>query len=151
VLREQYRCDLVLYELGISMWLLDWQVHYCKWSHIKSMLDFTSSHPNIRLIQLVTSRVSTHDIKVTSFKMSPFPCPVTENYMWIEPLFKDQLSYKAMFLGPKSDLLIQIWLYLDWKQKSQTNTESFCIYIMLTTFIWIRYLHVASRLASALL
>jgi hypothetical protein len=36
-----------------------------------------------------------HD--VTSIKRSSFPCPVIENFTWIEPLLRGQLSYKATF------------------------------------------------------
>jgi hypothetical protein len=34
---------------------------------------------------------------VTSFKQSPFPCPVIENFIWIEFLLRGHLSYKATF------------------------------------------------------
>jgi hypothetical protein len=27
--------------------------------------------------------------------MSPFSCPVIENFIWIEPLLRDHLSYKT--------------------------------------------------------
>jgi hypothetical protein len=32
---------------------------------------------------------------ITSIKQSPFSCPVIENFIWIEPLLRGHLSYKA--------------------------------------------------------
>ena len=34
---------------------------------------------------------------VTCSKRSPFPWPVIENFIWIEPLLRCHLSYKATF------------------------------------------------------
>ena len=34
---------------------------------------------------------------VTCIKRSPFSCPVIENFIWIEPLLRGHLSYKASF------------------------------------------------------
>ena len=34
---------------------------------------------------------------VTCIKRSPFSCPVIDNFIWIEPLSRDHLSYKATF------------------------------------------------------
>ena len=34
---------------------------------------------------------------VTCIKSSPFSCPVTENFIWIEPLLRGHFSYKTIF------------------------------------------------------
>ena len=34
---------------------------------------------------------------VTCIERSPFSCPVTENFIWNEPLLRGHLSYKATF------------------------------------------------------
>jgi len=34
---------------------------------------------------------------VTCVKRSPFSCPVIENFIWIEPILRGHLSYKATF------------------------------------------------------
>jgi hypothetical protein len=41
-----------------------------------------------------------------------YDCPVIENFIWIEPLLRGHLCYKATFLCSKGDLLIQLWLYI---------------------------------------
>jgi hypothetical protein len=34
---------------------------------------------------------------VTSIKRSHFSCPITENFIWIEPILRGHLPYKATF------------------------------------------------------
>ena len=41
---------------------------------------------------------------VTCIKRSPFSCPVIENFIWIEPLLRGLLSYKATFFVPNVTL-----------------------------------------------
>ena len=36
-------------------------------------------------------------LAVTCIKRSPFPCPVIDNFIWIEPLLRGHLSYVATF------------------------------------------------------
>jgi hypothetical protein len=51
---------------------------------------------------------------VTCIKRSDLSCPVIESFIWIEPVLREHLSYKATFsfFCPKNDLLIQVWLYV---------------------------------------
>ena len=59
---------------------------------------------------------------VTFIKRSPFSCLVIENIIWIEPLLRGHLSYKAtFFLCPKGDLLMQVWLYAKTWECSECN------------------------------
>ena len=36
-------------------------------------------------------------LAVTCIKRSPFSCPVIDNFIWIEPLLRGHLSYRATF------------------------------------------------------
>jgi hypothetical protein len=51
-------------------------------------------------------RMTNTALAVTCIKRSPFSCPVIENFIYIEPLLRGHLSYKATFFCPKGDLLI---------------------------------------------
>ena len=45
-----------------------------------------------------------------------FSCPLIENFIWIEPLLRGHLSYKVIFICPKSNLLIQVSRVDPWFQ-----------------------------------
>jgi hypothetical protein len=44
-----------------------------------------------------------------------FPCPIIENFIWIEPLLRGHLYYKATL---SLSFLIQIWLYFPFMFKT---------------------------------
>ena len=74
------------------------------------------------------------DVQVVTYvERSHFSCPVIENFLGIEPLLRDHLSKKTLFLCPKDDLLIQVWLYLVTiaVQTSKTNQTEIGLYLYL--------------------
>ena len=85
---------------------------------------------------------------VTCIKRSPFSCPIIENFIWIESLLRGHLSYKAIFLCPKGDLLM--YNRVPWDKKTETGFMilkyffSFCLYFYFkaqeTLYLYI-YMH----------
>ena len=53
------------------------------------------------------------------YKRSPFSCPVIENFIWIEPVLRDLLSYEAYFslsqrwpINTGLTVIFYLWLYM---------------------------------------
>ena len=64
---------------------------------------------------------------VTCIKRSPFSCPVIESSIWIEPLLRGHLSYKATFsLSQRWPLkrgltVFTFVLYIEWSRQNMTH------------------------------
>ena len=68
-----------------------------------------------------------------------FSCPVIVNLIWIEPLLRGHLSYKATISLPKGELLKQVWLahtVTSIKQSSVFKGHLFSCPVIVN-FIWI--------------
>jgi hypothetical protein len=66
---------------------------------------------------------------VTCIKRSPFSCPIIENFIWIESLLRGHLSYKAIFLCPKGDLLM--YNRVPWDKKTERVYDTLIFFLFL--------------------
>jgi hypothetical protein len=69
---------------------------------------------------------------VTCIKRSPFSYPVIENFIWIKPLLRDHLSYKATFSLSQRWPLKTVWLI--------------CFILLIYHVWWLSHILVAMRM-----